>query len=248
MKLEKITDGSADPPRRWYADSCAAAHGLDLLGERWSLLVMRELMFVPRRFGELRARLPGISANILTQRLAGLESAGVVARRVLPPPASAQVYALTEWGREAEPIFQTLGRWAARSPLHDVTLAFSEASFLLSMRTMLDPVRAAGLAAVIGFRLLPEVYHAVLAEGRLEVGVGEAAAPDLVFEARPPLMAAALYGGQDLSALEAAGLLRLEGDRALAERFVTVFPMPLKAVVAVGDPLAGGPRQPGRKG
>src|SRR5919107_65010 len=153
MKLQKITENSEARSRRRYEDACAAAHALDLVGERWELLVMRELMLGPKRFSDLRESLPGISANVLTQRLEGLEAAGVLVRRKLPPPAAAQVYELTEWGYESEPIFQALGRWAARSPLHDPTLPFSAASFLLSLRTMLDAERSKGLAMRIGFRL-----------------------------------------------------------------------------------------------
>src|SRR4028118_2042710 len=119
MELQKIT---SSPGRRRYDDACGAAHALDLVGERWALLVMRELMLGPKRFSDLRADLPGISANVLTQRLEGLEAAGVLVRRKLPPPASTQAYELTPWGYEAEPIFQVLGRWAARSPGHDPTL------------------------------------------------------------------------------------------------------------------------------
>ena len=89
------------------------------------MLVLRELLLGPRRFSDLRADLPGISANVLTQRLAELEARGLVVRRKLPPPASVQVYEATEWGLEAEPIVQTLGRWAARSPAHDPTLPIS---------------------------------------------------------------------------------------------------------------------------
>src|SRR4051794_26728341 len=116
MKLEKITEPAEPSTRRRYEDACGAAHALDLVGERWALLVMRELMFGPKRFSDLRADLPGISANVLTQRLEGLAAAGVPLRRKLPPPASAQVYELTAWGYESEPIFQALGRWASRSP------------------------------------------------------------------------------------------------------------------------------------
>src|SRR5437764_2770944 len=141
MKSEKTTDEPSAPHPRWYEDACAAAHALDLVGERWALLVMRELMFGPKRFSDLRASLPGISASVLTQRLEGLEAAGVLIRRKLPPPASVRVYELTEWGRESEPIFQALGRWASRSPLHDPTLPFSAASLLLPLRTMLEPGR-----------------------------------------------------------------------------------------------------------
>src|SRR5690606_6512506 len=145
MKSQKITHERRAGSRRSYGDACAAAHGLDLVGERWALLVMRELMVGPKRFSDLRASLPGISANVLTQRLEGREEVGILQRRLLPPPSSARVYELTEWGYESEPIFQALGRWAARSPTHDPRLPFSTASLLLSLRTMLDPDRADGL-------------------------------------------------------------------------------------------------------
>ena len=115
MKLEKITKQS-EAVRRRYDDACGTAHGLELIGERWALLVMRELMLGPKRFSDLRSDLAGISANVLTQRLEGLEAAGLLIRRKLPPPTSAQVYELSQWGYEAEPIVKSLGRWAARSP------------------------------------------------------------------------------------------------------------------------------------
>jgi DNA-binding HxlR family transcriptional regulator/putative sterol carrier protein len=228
MESEKVTEKPAKR-RQWYEDACAAAHALDLLGERWALLVMRELMFGPRRFNELRARLPGISANVLTQRLEGLESAGVLTRRRLPPPASAQVYELTAWGLESEPIFQALGRWAARSPAHDPHLPFSAASLLLSLRTMLDAGRASGLDARIGLLLEGESYLAHITNGQVTIAVGTVEGADLVLEAAPRVLAGAIYGGQPLAALEQAGALRIEGDRALAERLVTLFPLPPKA-------------------
>jgi DNA-binding HxlR family transcriptional regulator len=217
------------PAPRWYEDACAAAHGLDLVGERWALLVMRELMFGPKRFTDLRASLPGISANVLTQRLESLEAAGVLVRRRLPPPANVQVYELTPWGYESEPIFQALGRWAVRSPGHDPTLPFSAASLMLSMRTMLDPERAAGVDARVGLRLGAEGFVAHLADGRIDIQRAEPDRLDLTFTGAPPVVAAALYGGVPLAALQADGALKLEGDRALAERFVTLFPLPPKA-------------------
>jgi DNA-binding HxlR family transcriptional regulator len=229
MKLEKITEQPETRSRRHYEDACAAAHALDLVGERWALPVMRELMLGPKRFSDLRASLPGISANVLTQRLEGLEAAGVLVRKKLPPPASAQVYELTEWGYESEPIFQALGRWAARSPAHDPTLPFSAASLLLSLRTMLDPRRAGGLDARIGFRLGEETFLARLAEGRIEIARGDVDDADLVLTGTPPVLAGAIYGGQPLGALEGAGVLGIRGDRALAERFVGLFPLPPKA-------------------
>lgn len=228
MSLKKITNPVEARSRRRYDDACGAAHALDLVGERWALLVIRELMLGPKRFGDLRADLPGISANVLTQRLEGLEAAGVLVRKRLPPPASAQVYELTLWGYEAEPIFQALGRWAARSPTHDPRLPLSAVSLLLSFRTMIDPRRARGLAAAIGLRLGRETYVARLRDGAIEAERGPAERADLILTGSPPAVAAAVYGGVPLAALEAEGALRIEGDRALAERFVTLFPLPPK--------------------
>jgi DNA-binding HxlR family transcriptional regulator len=231
MKLEKITEKAETKSRRHYEDACAAAHALDLLGERWALLVMRELMMGPKRFSDLRASLPGISANVLTQRLEGLEAAGVLVKRKLPPPASTQVYELTQWGYESEPIFQALGRWAARSPTHDPTLPFSAASFCLSLRTMIDAKRAKGIEARIGFRLGEETYRAHLSNGGIEIARGPIDDTDLIMTGTPPVLAGAIYGGQPLEVLEQAGVLRIEGDRALAKRFVTLFPLPPKAAL-----------------
>ena len=193
---------------------------------------MRELMLGPKRFSDLRADLPGISANVLTQRLEGLEAAGVLVRRKLPPPASAQVYELTPWGYESEPIFQTLGRWAARSPQHDPTLPLSAVSLFLSFRTMLDAERARGLVARVGFRIGAETFLARLARGRIVLERGPLENVDVVFAGAAPAIAAAVYGGQPLTALERAGMLAIDGDRALAERFVTLFPLPPKVETA----------------
>jgi DNA-binding HxlR family transcriptional regulator len=228
MESQKITETSSASSRRRYEDACGAAHALDLVGERWALLVIRELMLGPKRFGDLKRDLPGISANVLTQRLAGLEEAGVLVRRRLPPPASAQVYELTPWGYEAEPIFQTLGRWAARSPSHDPCLPLSAVSLLLSFRTMIDPARAEGLAMRIGLRIGGESFALRLAGGAIEAERGEAAGADLIFTGPATAIAAAVYGGVPLDALVAQGALTVEGDRALAERFVTLFPLPPK--------------------
>jgi len=225
MKLHNITDTGT---RRRYEDACGAAHALDLVGERWALLVMRELMLGPKRFTDLRADLPGISANVLTQRLEGLEAAGVLTRRRLEPPASAQVYELTPWGYEAEPIFQVLGRWAARSPSHDPSLPLSPVSLMLSFRTMFDPERAKGFAARAGLKLGRESFAVSVAEGEIEADRGSIQGTDFVLSGPAPAVAAAVYGGVPIAALETDGALELNGDRSLAERFVTLFPLPSK--------------------
>src|SRR5215213_4713219 len=108
---------------------------MELLGERWAMLVLRELAYGPRRFSELKNDLPGISANVLTQRLSELESRGLVRKTKLPPPASVQVYEATEWGLEAIPVIASFGRWAARSPLHDPTLPMSHVSIIMSLQS-----------------------------------------------------------------------------------------------------------------
>ncbi|HWI85552.1 MAG TPA: winged helix-turn-helix transcriptional regulator [Sphingomonas sp.] len=233
MELEKITEawesGPATLPRRLYDDACGMAFALELVGERWVPLILRELMFGPRRFGEIKRGLPGISANVLTQRLESLEGNGVLVRRRLPPPASVQVYELTDWGYESEVPLAALGRWAVRSPLHDPRLPLSGASLMMSFRTMLDVRRAKGLEMRMGFRIGPDPFAAHLHDNRLDVRRAEAEDPDVAFASEDAaLIAAAVYGGQSLAAMEQAGAIRIEGDHALAERFVTLFPLPAK--------------------
>ena len=229
MELEKITDSRNSPSKRRYDDACGTAHALDLIGERWSLLVMRELMLGPKRFSDIRADLPGISANTLTQRLEGLEQAGIVVRSQLPPPASGQVYELTEWGYQSKPIMGALGRWATRSPSHDPTQHFSAVSLILSFQAMGQPGLPKDIDASIGFRLGRESYRVRIRDGAIDAARGEADGADLIFTGAPRTIAAAVYGGVPLAALEAEGALGIEGDRALAERFVTLFPLPPKA-------------------
>jgi len=232
MKLEKITKEMRAAPKapvlRSYDDACGAAHALDLIGERWALLVMRELMFGPKRFSDLRADLPGISANVLTQRLERLEEIGAARKRKLPPPAASHVYELTQWGYEIEPVLGLLGRWAARSPLHDPTLPLSAASLMLSFKTMFDAGRVKGFKARVGFRISEETFLVHIAGGKCDAARGAVDDADVVFAGAATTIAAAVYGGVPLKALEAQGALKIEGDRALAERFTGLFPLPPK--------------------
>ena len=231
MKSEKITK---EARRRSYDDACGTAHGLELVGDRWALLVIRELLLGARRFGDLRASLPGLSANVLTQRLAELEGAGILGRRRLPPPAGTQVYELTKWGYEAETLIQELGRWAARSPGHDPTLPLSPVSLMLSMRTMLDRELAAGLRLAVGFRFGEERFLARLVGSELPiVRVDTLEEAQAVFVApAPPVLAGLFYGGVSAEVLEGEGVLRIEGDRAAALRYAGLFRLPPKAPAA----------------
>ncbi len=222
MELEKTTNLRRADRKRGYDDACGLAHALELIGERWALLVLRELMFGPRRFSGLKADLPGISANVLAQRLSELEERGLVRRKRLPPPASVQVYEATEWGLEAAPIIGVLGKWAARSPLHDPTLPISHVSVMMSLQTMLDAERARDIRATLGFRLGEASYMAWLRDGRLDVERREIDRCDVLLTATPAQLAAVIYGGAPLESIA------VEGDIAFARRFVTLFPLPAK--------------------
>jgi DNA-binding HxlR family transcriptional regulator len=228
MKLPKGTKSSDARHGRWYEDACGTAFAMELIGERWSLLVVRELMLGPRRFSKLKKALNGISAKVLTERLESLERAGAVVKRTLPPPANVQVYELTEWGYLAEPAIQELGRWAATSARHDPTLPLSPVSLMLSFRTMLDKVRAKEFDATIGFDVAGESYRAELKDGQLPIRRGDIADAQVTFRASAaPLLAAIFYGKVPPEDLAGQGV-RIDGDRALADRFVDLFHLPAK--------------------
>lgn len=225
MKSPKVTEQAESPHGRWYGDACGAAFGLELLGERWSLLIVRELMFGPRRFTDIRASLPGISAKVLSERLAGLEATGVVERVAAGEPTPAQLYGLTRWGHAAEPILQEVGRWAAASPLHDPTLPLSAVSFMLSLRTMLDRQACRDIEVAALFVIGPARFTARLSNGMMPVGRGEMGAIDLVFEAAsaPPL-AAVFYGGMTPDTVG----VKVVGDARLVSGFIGLFNLPDK--------------------
>lgn len=227
MKLRKETSLRRDGHGRWYDDACGTAFALELVGERWSLLVVRELMLGARRFSALRAGLPSISAKVLTERLETLEAAGVVRRRQLPPPVAAQVYELTEWGYQAEPAIQELGRWAAMSPGHDPTLPLSPVSLMLSFRTMFDPGRSEGTKLKGSMVVAGEPFRVAIKKGRLTAERGEWDTPDFTLEApAAPPIAALVYGKVPLEALSD---LAMSGDPDKLARFVDCFHLPAKA-------------------
>jgi DNA-binding HxlR family transcriptional regulator len=216
--------------RRTYCDACAAAHALDLIGERWALLVVRELLLGPKRFTDLRAGLPNASPNVLAQRLRELEGAGVVRRRKLPPPAASRVYELTDWGMELEPVIIGLGRWGARP--RDAGLGVD--SLILSFRTMFDPRIAEGIEVSYELRIGEDRFRAVVADGRFEVARGGIERPDAIIQSDPATMAALVYEGRPLDEAVRSGDIKIEGDRSAVERFLGLFPLPTPAASAVG--------------
>src|SRR5687768_3637090 len=233
MQLDNVTTARRTEEKRRYDDACAAAHGMDLIGERWSMPLIRELLLGPRRFRDLKASLPAISANVLTQRLEGLEAAGVIVRRKLPPPASVQVYELTPWGYEAAPIFQALGRWAVRSPRHDPSRPFSPVSLMLSLRTMFNAGAAGDLEGRIQLRMGEESYFWTCAGGVVDIGRGDISSPDAVLTGSPSAIASVIYAGRPLAEAIASGDLQVEGDGTLVSRLPACFPLPEPASISI---------------
>ncbi len=219
---------------RTYDDACAAAHALDLVGERWALLVVRELLLGPKRFTDLRAGIPKASPNVLAQRLRELERAGVVRRRKLPPPAASRVYELTEWGEELEPVIVRLGRWGARSPSKPCGAELGVDSLILSFRTMFDPRAADGLKASYELRLGEDRFRAVVVDGRFEVARGGAERPDATIEADAGTLAALVYDGRPLEEALRSGDVEIEGAESAVARFLTLFPLPETAPPTAG--------------
>ena len=223
--------------KRSYGEACRFAHALDLVGERWALLVVRELLLGPKRFTDLRTGLPNASTNILAERLRDLEAAAVVRKRQLPPPTPASVYELTEWGRELEPIVTRLGAWGARSPHPPETTAIGADSIVLALRSLFDPEAAGEASVTYEIRFGTDVFHVVVAAGEVDVLRGAAEAPDGAIETDPGTLAALLSGQLPLDQALGAGYAAIEGGKRNAARFLRLFPMP--APCRVGEALAG---------
>lgn len=229
--------------RRWYDDACGAAMAMELIGERWSIFVVRELMFGARRFSQLRADLPGISANVLTQRLEALEAVGVVIRRMLPPPASVQVYELTEWGYAAEPILLDMCRWALSSPAHTPLAHLSPVAMMLSLKALFDPSALAGRTLRVGFHIGEDGFVAqpMRDTAGLRLDIQRAAVPnngvDCCFIAPTLALRWLFYGGRPIAEMVTEGALRLEGDAEAAQHFARAFRFPKKIVLpaSVGE-------------
>ena len=215
---------------RTYGDGCAIAHGLDLVGERWALLVVRELLLGPKRFTDLKRGLPNASPNVISERLRELERAGVVRRAKLPPPVGSRVYELTDWGRGLEDTVNSLGRWAARSPSPPRDAPIGADSMVLALRARFDADAARGLRAGYELRLGDDRFRIVVSDDQIEVARGGVAQPDATIVTDPGTLAAVLWDGRTPADARRAGEMTTTGDEAAVERFVRLFPMPEPAV------------------
>jgi DNA-binding HxlR family transcriptional regulator len=225
--------------KRSYGDACGIARALDVVGERWALMVVRELLLGPKRFTDLRAGLPHVSPDVLAQRLRDLEQSGILHHRKLPPPFAAQVYELTASGRALEPVLIELGRWGgANGPPPSDDMCMSLDAYIVSLRTLFDAARASDFAARIELRLGEERFRVAIADGRVEAGRGELPDADAVVEGDPTTLLEVLHGHRRLADALGAGTLRLSGDKRKAKRFTELFPLPAPAA-ASSDALSG---------
>ena len=206
--------------KRKYDDGCAVAQALDVVGERWALLVVRDLLLGPKRFTDLLKGLPGASPDVLTQRLRDLGDAGIVGRRRLAPPAGAWVYELTPWGADLEEIVVGLARWAHDSPHMRYDLPLGTDSVMLSVKTLFDGRVVGDLDTKIALTLNDEPFWIRIAEGALTMARGEIARPDVTIDTDTATLVSLLQADRTIGDALAADELRLDGDRAVAEKFV----------------------------
>jgi DNA-binding HxlR family transcriptional regulator/putative sterol carrier protein len=212
--------------KRKYDQGCAVAHALDLIGERWALLVVRDLVLGPKRFTDLLAGLPGASPDVLTQRLRELTEAGVLRRRRLSPPAATWVYELTPWGAELSPIVVGLAQWASRSPGMRYDAPLGTDSLILSLKALFDGSAAADLDATIALHLGDERFQIRIADGELAVARGEIEDPDATLETDQTTLLSLLRTDRPLDEALANGTLQLAGNRGVIETFRRLFPLP----------------------
>ena len=210
---------------RTYGDRCGVARALDLVGERWALLIVRDLLLGPKRFTDVQSGLSTLSPDVLTQRLRDLSDGDVIRRRKLPPPASSWVYELTDWGRELEPIVTALGQWGTHAPLPAGVTRVGADSMMLSIRLAFSPERAADLAATYLVRLDGQPFAVQVSGGAVEVRRDEPLDADATIDTDPDTLQALLWDGRSLRSALRAGELAITGDRALVDRFVTLFPV-----------------------
>ena len=208
---------------RTYEDPCGLARALNLVGERWSLLIVRELLLGPKRFSDLRRGLPSASQSVLTQRLGELERAGVLRRRELGPPVSGRVYELTEWGRDLEPALLALSGWGGRAPLPAPGPELSVDALALALRTTFDSAGAEDVTAE--FRLDGDVLTVAVTGGRLEVTRGAATEPVATVQGSAAGLRSVIFGTRSWAD---AGLT-VSGDRAAVIRLLRRFSRPAPA-------------------
>jgi DNA-binding HxlR family transcriptional regulator len=211
---------------RSYDDACAAAHALDLIGERWALLVVRELLLGPKRFSDLRTGLPHAGPNRLSQRLRDLELSGIVRRRKLGPPARSWVYELTDWGRQLQPVLIHLGRWGRLSPFRDLDADISVDALMLALYGDFDPEASDGLTATCTLVFGDDHVTVRVVDGRIDITRDEPPTPDATVTTDTKAFAAVLTRKRTLEEAVHAGDVTVSGDVTAVERLLASIPRP----------------------
>ena len=217
---------------RTYGDLCGIARALDVVGERWALLVVRELLLGPKRFTDLRRGLPHIGPDVLAQRLRELEQGGLLRRRTLAPPAGSRVYELTERGQELEQVLLALGTWGSAAPVPPGNPQLGADSTMIALRTLFDAEAAAGLDATFELRLGDQVFRARVAGGELELERAEAPDADATIASDPMTLGGVMWQRVKLAEAERGGAMTVDGDRRAAARFLKLFPLAESAPTA----------------
>ena len=218
---------------RKYQDACGIARSLDVIGERWALLVVRELVFGPKRFTDLREGLRGISQNVLSQRLRDLEAAGIVRRTLLGPPASTQAYELTAQGRALEPVLVAMSRWGALTPPPPES-EMSNDAFALALKALFVP-ESGGFSGRVRLKLVRDAFDGEVGDDTIEVARASGADPALVLEAPESVLRSLMFRRRTLDDALETGDLRLTGDRKQASAFLDRFAVPALAKDAPAD-------------
>jgi DNA-binding HxlR family transcriptional regulator len=215
--------------KRSYDDPCGIARALDVVGERWALLVVRELLLGPKRFTDLRAGLPHVGPDVLSQRLRELEQAGLLTRRTLAPPAASKVYELTPRGAALEPVILALGRWGSGAPFPADHGSLGSDAFVLALKTLFDPAAAGELVCRVALHVSGEPFDVGVADRQLEVVRGEPPRADLVLTSDTATLASVMWHEGSLADALTSGNVVLDGSRRLAARFLACFPLTARA-------------------
>jgi len=211
------------PTARRYDDPCGIARALDVIGDRWALLMVRELIFGPKRFVQLRSGLHGVSPNVLSQRLRDLENAGIVRQDVLDPPASVAVYQLTERGLALEPVLLELGRWGSQEPV-TTSSELSVSALLLALKTVFHPATA--VDATFALRVDGDWFRVTVAGDSINITRARSEQPTVTFETDVATLRSVAFGREPVTQAEREGRLSVTGDRRTAERFAQMFAVP----------------------
>jgi DNA-binding HxlR family transcriptional regulator len=227
---------------RSYGDQCGVARSLDVIGERWALLIVRELLLGPKRFNDLLAGLPGASPNVISQRLRELTSSGVVSHLDLGPPARVRVYELTDWGRELEPVIVHLGHWGSGAPLPD-DAGWSLDSLLIALQGTADPAAVNGRYQL---RIGSDVFAVDGTSGSVRVRRGTADRPEAILSTDADTLRAVTLGIRSIADAAASGDLTLDGQPRAVSGLTSLLEALTSSPRPDGEPVRG-ETQPARR-